>query len=359
MATPLLAVIKADAYGHGAVEVAHALEEDVAGFAVASVDEGQTLRAAGVTLPILLLSAILPGQAAAVVEAELTATVSTREIACALDEAARSQRKRALAHWKVDTGMSRFGTWHEDARHLWKALQEFTQLEVNGVYTHFARADEPEQAWTLKQIEAFESTLAECGISDATHCIHAANSAGALRYPQAHYGAVRTGIALYGASPFGLRQRSPSLRPVMSLKARITDVRRVAVGRAVSYGATWVARRDSVLALVPLGYADGYPRCLSNSGEVLVRGRRCRVAGRVTMDQLLVDVTEVAPNAQAGEIVTAWGVDESGVLLPVEEVAEKANTIAYEMLTGVAGRVPRLHIREEVVGKKKFGPRND
>lgn len=341
--TPLIAVIKANAYGHGAVEVARALQDEALFFAVASVDEGRILRNAGIELPILLLSAILPDEAEAALEAGLMPTLSTLEVAQALDNAAKKQHKIARAHWKIDTGMGRVGTFVQNAEATWRALQEYSHLQIQGVYTHFACADDESDEFTLRQIASFEKALAECGISSSEYLIHAANSAGTLRFPQAHFGAVRSGIALYGTSPFGSAGRDDRFAPVMSLRARVTEVREIAAGRTVSYGASWKAERGSKIALVPLGYADGYSRRLSNSGEVLIRGIRCPVVGRVTMDQIMVDATELSPNLQAGEIVTAWGSDENGVLLPVEELADKVGTIAYELLCGVAPRIPRIY----------------
>lgn len=341
--TPLIAVIKADAYGHGAVEAARSLQGEAFHFAVASLDEGRILREAGITEPILILSAILPGEAAFAVEHSLTVTLNTLEVASALDAAAAARQTIATAHWKIDTGMGRVGVWCETAAQMWHSLRGYRNIMVKGVYTHFASADEEDTAYTLQQIAAFEQALEQCGISIAEYVVHAANSAGALHFLQAHYRAVRCGLALYGASPFERRQYGELLSPVMSLQARVTEVRRIARGRTVSYGRTWTAERDSVLALVPLGYADGYPRILSNRGEVLIRGTRCPIAGRVTMDQILVDVTQLSPNIAPGEIVTAWGLDEAGNHLPVEEVADRADTIAYELLTGVAARVPRVY----------------
>lgn len=341
--TPLIAVIKANAYGHGAIEVARALQKEVLFFAVASIDEGQVLRNAGITLPILLLSAILPEEVEAAIEADLMPTLSTLEVAQALDNAAKNQNKIARAHWKIDTGMGRLGTFHPSAAATWRALREYSHLKIEGVYTHFACADDANETFTLQQITAFAVALTECEIVPTEYLIHAANSAGALRFPLAHFGAIRPGIALYGASPFESAQRDKRFAPVMSLRARVTEVREIQKGRTISYGATWTAQRDSKIALIPLGYADGYSRRLSNCGEVLIRGKRCRVVGRVTMDQIFVDATELSPNLQVGEIVTAWGADEGGVLLPIEEVAAKAGTISYELLCGVAPRIPRIY----------------
>ncbi len=344
--TPLIAVVKANAYGHGAPQVARVLEPAILHFAVASVDEGRVLREAGIVAPILILSAILPEETSAALQWDLMPTLSTPEVARALNEAAKAQQKMARAQWKIDTGMGRVGVWHEDAPALLAACREYSQLEISGIYTHFTSADEDDEM-TFLQNALFEKTLRECAMQtqdpSREYSWHAANSAGALRFSQMHHSAIRCGLALYGASPFGIEKRDENLQPVMSLSSRVTEVRRIAKGRSVSYGATWVAPRDSILALVPIGYADGYPRCLSNRGEVLLRGNRCPIAGRVTMDQILVDVTEISPNAAVGEIVTAWGEDENGTLMPVEEVAAKAETIAYEILCGVSARVPRVY----------------
>lgn len=353
--TPLLAVLKANAYGHGAQEIAHALLRfgDAEHFAVASIDEGQALRKAGVEQPILILSTILPEEAPAAVEWKLTPSLNSLEVAHALDEAAKAQRTRAQAHWKIDTGMGRGGSWCEVALATWRQWQQYSNLQISGIYTHFPCADELQEEPTLQQMAVFAQALQDCEITPGFkgRFLHAANSATALRFPQAHYEAVRCGIALYGASPFGsspeFKEIQQQLRPVMSLKARITDVREIKQGRTISYGATWKAARNSQLAVVPLGYADGYPRCLSNTGEFLLRGRRCSIAGRITMDQVLVDVTDFKPKVAVGEVITAWGISDEDVSLRAEEVASKAGTIAYELLCGVASRVPRVYGEEE------------
>jgi len=288
----------------------------------------------------------LPAEAAAALHWDLMPTLSTPDVARALNEAAQSQNKIARAHWKIDTGMARLGTSPEDAPAMLASLREYSRLEICSIYTHFACADEDDEM-TLSQNAKFEDALCDCESAARSagweYSRHAANSAAALRFPQAHHDAIRCGLALYGASPFGAENRDENLQPVMSLHARVTEVRHIAKGRSVSYGATWIAPRDSILALIPVGYADGYRRCLSHRGEVLLRGKRCPVVGRVTMDQILVDATEISPNVQVGEIVTAWGEDENGGLLPVEEVAVKAETIAYEILCGVSARVPRVY----------------
>lgn len=353
--TPLIAVVKANAYGHGAAEIVQALlrSGEAELFAVASIDEGRALRGKGITAPLLILSTIRPEEAATAVEWKLTPTITNLKVARALDEAAKLQKTITQAHWKIDTGMGRGGSWCELAADSFRELEKYSNICISGIYTHFSCADEPEEEFTAQQITAFTRALHECGI--ALGCrerlIHAANSAAALRFPQAHYEAVRCGIALYGVSPFGVspgyEESQKKLRPVMSLKARVTDVREIKQGRAVSYGATWKAARDSLLALVPIGYADGYPRRLSNTGEVLLRGRRCPVVGRVSMDQILLDVTDFQPKVGVGEVITAWGVSEEGIVLSAEEVADKAGMIAYELLCNVSARVPRIYGEEK------------
>jgi alanine racemase len=306
----------------------------------------------------LLLSAILPEEAALTVALDLTATLSTRQVAAALDAAAKAQNKIARAHFKIDTGMSRLGFALENVAQEWQALRQYSHLKVGGVFTHFACADEDSSEFSLRQIRAFENSLTACGIASNEYCVHAANSAAALRFAESAFGAIRPGLALYGASPFGTRDCCGcDLQAVMSLHARVTELRQVACGQSVSYGATWMAPRDSTLALVPIGYADGLPRALSNRGEVLLRGERCPIVGRVTMDQILVDVTQIASRVEVGEIATAWGIDENGVALRVEEVAEKADTIAYEVLCRVAPRVPRIYNKGISKNQQSSSPR--
>jgi alanine racemase len=342
---PLLGVVKANAYGHGAVAVARTLldEEAVTMLAVASVDEGLRLREAGLNAPLLLLSAMLPDEANAAVQLDLTPTVFTLEVARAVSQAAGEARRIAPIHFKIDTGMTRLGVWHEDAAALLRAVLALPNLRVEAIYTHLACADEEDDTFSATQLQAFGRALIACHAvlreySAPPIFVHAANSAATLRYGSARFDRVRPGLALYGVSPLPLNQPAPELRPVMSLRSRVTHVRDVAPGTAVSYGATWRASQPSCLATVPVGYADGYARRLSNRAQVLVRGRRCPVVGRVTMDQIIVDCSPLKPRAQIGEPVMLWGEG-----LPVEEVARWAETIPYELLCAVSRRVPRVY----------------
>ena len=345
----LICVVKADAYGHGALPVARALQELPAMemLAVASVDEGAQLRAGGIEKPILLLSALLPQEARDAAFHDLTPTIWTIELAAAWSDAARAAGRELSAHFKVDTGMARLGVPWCDAVARWRALQRFGGINWCGVYTHFASADEADADFSALQLQRFEQFLDAARI-EAPTLRHAANSAAQLRFARARLDAVRPGLALYGAHPYPHPQlrsqfHSPAdepldLRPVMTRLARVTEVREVSAGQSVSYGATWRAGRDSRLAVVACGYADGYLRALSNCGEVLVGGARFPVVGRVTMDQILVDVTDAAPPIVIGAPVTLWGRN-----LPVEEVAARANTISYELLCAVSARVPRVY----------------
>lgn len=344
----LICVIKANAYGHGALPVARALGQldCVLMLAVASVDEGAELRADGIEKPILLLSALLPVEVEAAARASLTPTIWTPELAAAWNDAARKEGQNLPAHFKVDTGMARLGVYWCEAVARWRELQRFQNIEWRGVYTHLACADEADDEMSSQQLQRFERFIADAQIGP--HIIrHTGNSAAQLRYKFSHFDAVRPGLALYGARPGAdlcddLGADKVELKPVMTRLARVTALREVAAGASVSYGATWRAARASQIVVVACGYADGYFRSLSNCGEVLVNGARHPVVGRVTMDQILVDVTAATPPVSIGDEVTLWGAG-----LPVEEVATRAGTISYELLCAVSARVPRVYEKDE------------
>ena len=334
----LVAVIKANAYGHGAIEVARALQREpsVTFFGVASVDEGVALRDAGIDTKILLLSAILPSEAEEVVRADLTPTVYTRELANALNRAAARQNQTLNVHFKIDTGMARLGVDWCDAHALWPEISALENLKITGIYTHMACADESVDEMSPLQLKRFDEAVRE--ISPAPNVLrHTANSAATLRYRESHFDLVRPGIALYGSHPCPQCAPDLGLKAVMSWRARVTSLKTIEAGRTVSYGAIWTAPRASRIAVVSCGYADGYPRRLSNCGEVWLNGARAKVVGRVTMDQILLDVTEI--QAQIGDEVTLWG---EGMV--VDEVAARADTISYELLCGVSSRVPRVYV---------------
>ena len=349
----LCAVVKAGGYGHGAVEVARAaLAGGATWLAVALVEEGRDLRAAGIAAPILVLSEPPPAAMAEVVASSLTPTIYTRAgLAAVSDHAGRSGAGRSRppfpVHIKVDTGMHRVGAASEDAVALAREAAADPHLILDGFWTHFAVSDEVADPFTDTQIERFEDALArldEGGISPRLR--HAANSGGTLWHLGAHYDMVRCGIALYGLSPAGDgpdQPPVPALRPAMSLKARVSFVKRVAAGERLSYGRRYQVPVDSVIATVPLGYADGVPRRLAADGcQVLIGGRRRPIAGTVTMDQLLVDC---GPDAEvsAGDEVVLIG-SQGGETIGAWEWADATGTIAYEVVCGISGRVPRLYL---------------
>ncbi len=345
----LLAAVKADAYGHGADVVAPALERaGVDAFGVATPSEAFSLRAAGVRAPILLFGPIRSG-VAAVVEAGVALTVTDAASLAAIASAAPA--RPAAVHLKVDTGMGRLGLPAEDATALAHAVDRSPHAVLEGFWTHLACADETDaddpDGLTARQLRRFEAALAglrSAGL--APRFAHAANSAATLRLPQAHLDMVRPGLALYGHHatpgaealvPVGV----PALRPVATLRAPVTFVKRVARGDSVSYGATWHAPHDTVVATVRLGYADGYPRAAGNRGEALVHGVRVPVVGRVCMDQLMLDVGAVADSVRPGDAATLLGAAGPSAAA----LAEAVGSVSYELLTHLnAPRLERVYV---------------
>ncbi len=351
----LCAVVKAGGYGHGSVQVARAaLAGGATWLAVALVEEGRELRAAGIAAPILVLSEPPTDAMVEVVEAGLTPTVYTPAGLAALRRAVAEHLRRrpspALARWpspvhvKVDTGMHRVGASPLDALGLAAEVASDPDLELEGFWTHLAVSDEVDHPFNAVQFERFEralSDLAGRGVRPAIR--HASNSGGTLWLPQGRYEMVRCGITLYGLSPSGARPEPADLRPAMSLKARVSYAKTVAAGERLSYGLRYRVAEDSVVATVPLGYADGIPRRLSAAGgEVLIGGRRCALAGTVTMDQILVDCGPGA-DVRSGDEVVLIG-RQGSQTIGAWEWAERTDTIAYEVVCGISGRVPRVYI---------------
>jgi len=342
----LLAVVKADAYGHGATEVGRAaIEAGASWLGVALVEEGVRLREAGIEVPILVLSEPDPTAARSVVAHRLTPVVYTsRGIAALADAVASAGGAAPLAvHLKVDTGMNRVGTTPADAVHLAESIEERNELKMGGICTHLAVADDPTNSYTSEQLGKFDAVvagLASAGVSPPL--VHAANTAGAFAFPKARYDLVRIGIGLYGIPPSAALEGVTPLRRVMSVKARVSNVRRLPAGERVSYGLLYTLERASWVATVPLGYADGVPRNLgARGGEVLVRGSRHRIAGTVTMDQLMVDLGDT--RVEAGEEVVLLGAQESEEIT-ASEWAERVMTIPYEIVCGIGPRVPRRYL---------------
>jgi len=338
----VLAVVKANGYGHGAVAVARAaLAAGADRLGVICVDEGEQLRRAGISAPILVMGHVPLGEAERLVELGLTPTITSREMALALADIARERGVRVAVHLKVDTGLNRYGLSPSEAIDFARWLRDLAGIEVEGLFTHFASADEADKSYTVAQHKLFLSVAGEVGWIPIRHL---ANTATLLDLPDMSLEMVRPGLGIYGCYPSNEVKRSLPLRPVLSLKSRIVRLAPLAVGDCVSYGRTWRASRPSVVGLVMCGFADGLPRSLSNRGSVLVRGRRAPIVGRVCMDMCIVDVTDIAEAAVDDEVVIIGRQGEEHI--PVEEVAELAGTSNYEILCGISARVPRLCLRE-------------
>lgn len=346
-AVEIIGMVKADAYGHGAAAVARTLAaEGVKRFGVALVEEGAALREAGIPGEMLVLGALLPEQAPEIVEHRFEAALSDMDFARRLDEVSCRRRGRPIGvHVKLDTGMGRLGFPLGRALEVIRELAGMRGLRLAGVMTHFASADEGGGAdFTRGQIAAFlkiREAAAAAGIRAPLW--HAANSAGILRHPESRLDAVRPGLALYGGIPAAQVAPPTKLRPAMTLKTRIALVRDFPAGATLGYGRTFRTARASRIAALPIGYADGFSRANSNRGQALVRGRRAPIVGRVSMDAVLVDVTD-APGAETGDEVVLYG-RQGEAEISIVEAAETLGTIPYELMTSLTARVPRVCVR--------------
>lgn len=342
--TRLMAVIKADAYGHGAVEIARtALNSGATWLGVATPDEGRQLREAGIDAPILVLSGAMEQGMSIVVQNDLRLTVFNLGGLWRLDEEAARQGKRVKIHLKVDTGMNRVGV-HKPKRldDVLERIGQCRNLELEGMFTHFATSDEADKTFTRLQNERFlEAARAAEEKGFSSLLLHAANSAAILDLPETHHDMVRAGIAMYGCYPSEEVRRTVPLYPVMSWKTVILHVKKIPAGETVSYGRTFTTRRDSFIATIPIGYGDGYKRLLSNCAHVLVRGKKAPVIGRVCMDQTLIDVTDI-PDILPGDEVVLLG-SQGDQSVTADEMGAWAKTISYEILLSVSQRVPRLY----------------
>ena len=342
--TRVMAVVKADAYGHGAVEISRAaLAAGADCLGVALWPEGKALRRAGIKAPILVFGTPPPEQASYFFRYNLTPTVYTLETARELSREALRRGEEISLHVKVDTGMGRVGVFpFEKAVPFLGELKSLPGLKVEGVYTHFAAADEKEQDYTRSQIKAFQRVLADLeGKGLRPPLCHTANSAAAMVYPEAWLDMVRLGISMYGHNPSAEVDWPIILKPLLTLKSRIAFLKEVPAGTAVSYGCTYRTPGKALIASIPLGYADGYSRLLSNRGQVLVRGQRAPVVGRVCMDQFLVRVDHI-PGVRAGDEVVLYG-RQGEEEITVEETAALLGTINYEVLCAISCRVPRVY----------------
>ncbi len=343
--TALMAVVKANAYGHGAVPVARtALENGASRLAINRAIEGVELRQAGLTAPILILGYSLPSEAETIVRWDLTPTVTTVEGALALSAMSDRQGKVTPIHVKVDTGMGRFGLLPDEVVAFVRRIAELPGLKLEGLFTHFAVADLADKTYTRRQFDLYVwvvKQLEEAGFPISLK--HVANSATNLDLPEMHLDMVRCGIALYGLRPSDEVEPAIPLRPAMALKSRVARVRTLPPGSSISYGCTYTTTRPTPVALVPVGYGDGYHRTLSNKGSVLIGRKRAPIVGRVCMDQFVVDVTSIEGVRQDDEVVIFGRQGEEEI--SAEEVAALAGTINYEVVTSILPRVTRVYLK--------------
>lgn len=339
-----LAVVKADAYGHGLLPAARKLAAaGVDYLGVGSLEEGLILRQAGLTLPVLLLLGILPAEAAKAVAADLEVALFRPDVAQALAAAAASQGKTARVHLKVDTGMGRLGVLPQAVLPLLAGLKGSPNLEVLGLISHLAVADQEDKTYTLKQLAEFTALLAAARAQGwELPLSHISNSAALWELPEAHLGLVRPGLMLYGSPPAPHRPPPVPLQPVMSLSCQVLQVKRLPPGSGISYGCTYTTPDWCDLAVLPVGYCNGYSRLLSNRGEVLVNGRRAPIRGRVCMNLTMVEVTGL-PGVTEGSRATLLGADQ-GERLSAEELAAWAETISYEIYCALGTANPRRYL---------------
>lgn len=337
---PVMPIVKANAYGHGLVPVARHLQAHGATrFGVAFVEEAIALREAGIGLPILVLGGIFGPQVELFLRYGLEITVSSLSKLRQVEQVAEAMGRRAAIHLKIDTGMGRIGVQHASSGPFVEAASASRWCEVVGIYSHLACADDPASPMTALQLERFLEACAHFDrIGAPMPARHLANSGGILHFPQTHLDMVRPGILLYGVLPDAAARAAVAVRPALSLVSQAVYFKVVRAGSTVSYGATWTAPRDTRVITVPIGYGDGWPRALSSRGQVLVHGRRHPIAGRVCMDQFMVDIGD-ASAFNEDEVVLVGG--QEGEAIRVEEVAVAAGTLPYEILVQLNERIPR------------------
>ena len=347
--TKMIAVVKANAYGHGAVQIAHLIQnyDYIWGFATATAEEALALRKAGVMKPILILGIVFDEYYPELVRNHIRPAVCEYEEARKLSAEAVSQGETVHIHIALDTGMTRIGFADipESVEEIRK-IAALPNLEIEGMFTHFARADEYDRSPAMVQLERyreFSGRVAEAGVEIPLH--HCSNSAGIIRVPEANLSIVRAGITIYGIYPSAQVETDiVRLDPVMELKSHVTYVKDVEPGTAISYGGTFIADRKLRVATVPVGYADGYPRQLSNKGWVLIHGQKAPILGRICMDQFMVDVTDI-PDVCKGDEVTLIGRD-GDEFISMDEMGELSGRFSYEFACDISTRVPRIYIKD-------------
>ncbi len=343
-AVTMIAVVKANAYGHGLVPCARVMLANGADrLAVSRVGEALALRAAGITAPILTLGYAAPEEAADAVAHDITLAVGDRPTAAALAVQAAAQGREARVHIKVDTGMGRFGLLPDEVVPFLDWLSTLPGVTAEGIFTHFATADNADKSFVHTQMATFQQVLAAAEAAGyALPLRHAANSSAILDLPETVLNAARPGIMLYGLYPSEHVRHDLPLRPALAIRSRVARVRTLPAGASIGYDRTFIAPRAIRVALIPVGYGDGYPRLLSGQGAVLINGRRAPLVGRVAMDQFVVDISEVGPVAQDDEVVLLGR--QGADMISAEELARMAGTINYHIVTALLPRLPRVYV---------------
>jgi alanine racemase len=341
-APKIMVVVKANAYGHGLIEVAKTLQElGIHYLGVATLDEACILRKEGIKLPILVLGAILPSEIDFALDYDITLTVCDKELVYILNNKAKAGNKTVSVHVKVDTGMGRIGVWHEQAFDFVKRLKRMKYLQMEGIYTHFASASR-DNFFTNYQLRSFENLLKDLHQENIHFTYrHAANSIALVDLKKSHFNLVRPGIIVYGMYPKRSFAKILKLKPALSLKTRIVYLKDVSAGRSISYGRTFITEKATRIATLPIGYADGYGRILSNRASVLVKGKRAPVIGKVTMDQIMIDVGHIK-GVKIGDEVVLIG-RQRQAQMSTEEIARVSKTIPYEIVCSITDRVPRVY----------------
>lgn len=353
--TKVMAVIKADGYGHGAVQIAEMMERwnYIWGFAVATLDEAVVLRTEGIQKPILVLGCVFPDQYMEMLKHEIRMNIYTEEMAESISRMAAREGKTAYMHIKLDTGMSRLGFGiNEQSAETIKRISKMPNVNMEGIFTHFTKADEKDKSFTKKQIQEFvwmTERLKEKNVRFTYE--HCSNSAGIIDVPEANFDIVRAGISTYGLYPSEeVDKTNVKLKPALALKSHVAFVKEIESGIPVSYGGTFVAKEKMKIATIPVGYADGYPRSLSNKGYVLIRGKKAPILGRVCMDQFMVDVTQIE-GVSFGDKVTMIGKDGNEIL-PVEVLSELSGRFNYEFVCDLGKRIPRVYVRDGKIAEQ-------
>ena len=350
--TKIMLVIKADGYGHGSVAVAQALQEQVEAFCVATIEEGILLRNRGITKTILILGYTAKEQYPQLIQYDLSQTVFEYEMAEGISKLAVAMNKQGKIHIAVETGMNRIGFFdNEESIHIIKKISQLPMIQMEGIFTHFACADEKDKSSANRQLERYHAFVEKLEAEEIHIPIkHIANSAAILDLDMAKLNMVRSGIITYGLYPSNeVRKEELQLKPAMELKSHVVYLKTVKANEGVSYGSTYVTEKETKIATISIGYADGYPRALSSKGRVLIRGQYAPIIGRVCMDQMMVDVTDVQ-GVEEGDVVTLVGRDGNHVIT-AEEIAAYMNTINYEFICGLGRRVSRVYLENGEIVK--------